>query len=132
MLNIADILKNKDLESPIKTAKSERAELTKQIDDIHHSVLEHNLRKKENWKRYCAWCKKNKLPDTTENQSKFKKTKECIKEQKSLWFLVSHIKTKDLYYIISMMKDSNNRGKSASAWLLSNLSIKKNENNNIK
>lgn len=124
MLNIADILKNKDLESPIKTAKSERTELTKQIDEIHHSPIEYNLRKKENWKRYCAWCKKNKLPDTTENQAKFRKTKECIKEQKSLWFLVSHIKTKDLYYIVSMMKDSNNRGKSASAWLINNVNKK--------
>ena len=52
-----------------------------------------------------------------------------LEEHKSLWFFTSHMPTSHLYFLISEMKDKLNRGTSASAWLIVNLSIKKHESN---
>lgn len=129
MKSLADIIKEK-LDEKQKIEKQERRFLNKQIDDIYHSSQEKILRKKENWRRYCAWCKLNKKAHTPENVKEFKKTArkkmqgKYLEEQKSLWFFTSHMKTQDLYFIISQMKDCLNRGKSASAYIISNTQVK--------
>ena len=46
---------------------------------------------------------------------------------KTIVYFLSHIPTKDLYYVISIMKDKKARGESASAYLLG--SIKSNGTN---
>jgi hypothetical protein len=123
MIEIKDLLLNREQET---LCKSERAELIKQIYEIYTSSHERILRKKENWKRYIAYLKKNRTPHTLESLKTFKKTKEHIKERdvKSLCFFLSHIPTKDLYFTISEMKDYKNRGKSASAYLFGSLKVK--------
>lgn len=125
MLGISEILQNK-IETGEKLEKSERAQITKEIYQIYTSPSERIHRRKENWARYCKWCKANKKPDSTENQKLFKKDKTFIKEQpiKTFVYFISHIETKHLYYIKSEMLDHNNRGKSASAWLLVNTRVK--------
>jgi len=127
MKSLAEIIKEK-LSEKQKIEKQERRFLNKQIDDIHHSPQEKILRRKENWKRYIAWLKEHRTPDSTKAQSEFKKSKKFLREYKSLWYFTSHIKTQDLYYIVSQMKDRMNRGTSASAWLLSNTKNKPVEN----
>lgn len=115
---INEIIKTKEFK---KLEKSERAELIKQIYEIYTSPHERILRRKENWKRYISWLKENKVPHTKEKVLEFKKNKKFIKERnvKSICFFLSHIPTKDLYFIISQMKDKKNRGYSASAYLFS-------------
>jgi len=130
MLNIADIIKNRPVQEPEKIERQERRFLNKQIDDIHHSPQEKILRRKENWKRYVAWLKKNRKKHTNETVIEFKKTAnkkmegKYLQEYKSLWYLTSHIKTKDLYFCLSQMKDNLNRGKSASAYIISSTRVK--------
>ena len=111
-----------ELPNEEKLCKSERAQVIKELYAIYTSPLERILRKKENWKRYCAFCRASKQANTKEAQELFKKGKTYIKEQpiKTIIFFLSHIPTKDLYYIKSQMQDCSNRGKSASAWLFFN------------
>lgn len=124
MIEIKDILLNKEKET---LCKSERAELIKQIYEIYTCPHEKILRKKENWKRYIAYLKSNRTPHTLESLKTFKKTKMYITEKPvtSFCFFLSPIPTKDLYYIISLMKDNKNRGKSASAYLFSSIRVDK-------
>lgn len=124
MFNIS--LFTQDLIPKEKLAKSERAQLIKEIYAIYTSPAERILRKIENWKRFCTFCRVIKKPDTIESRSLFKKGKTIITEQslKSFCYFTSHIPTKDLYYIKSMMNDSKNRGKSGSAWLISQINMK--------
>jgi len=125
MINIADLLKSKQLENK-GIEKSERSQIIKEMYEIYTHPGERVLRRKENWKRYCAWCRENKVSDSKTNQAKFKKEKRFIKEQsiKTFVFFLHHIKTQDLYYVKSRMVDCRNRGQSASAWLLSNTKVK--------
>jgi len=129
MLGISEILQNK-IETGEKLEKSERAQITKEIYQIYTSPSERIHRRKENWKRYVAWLKKNRKKHTNETVIEFKKTAnkkmegKYLQEYKSLWYLTSHIKTKDLYYILSEMKSNLNRGKSASAYIINSTRVK--------
>lgn len=98
-----------------------RSDLLKEIFAIYILPSEKIHRKKANWKRYVSWLKENHLKDNKDLQNQFKKNKRFIKEHKesSMIYFLSHIPTKDLHYITSVMKDFRNRGTSASAWLLS-------------
>ena len=124
--NIQDILKNKQIENP-KLEKSERSQIIKEMYEIYTHPGERILRRKENWRRYCAWFKETKQKEnSTKVQELFKKEKRFIKEQpiKTFVFFLHHIKTQDLYYVKSRMMDCRNRGTSASAWLLANTKVK--------
>jgi hypothetical protein len=120
MQDIKDLILNKEAQA---LCKSERAEMIKQIYDIYTSPHERILRKKENWKRYILYLKSFRFNHTPETIKQFKKTSQYIKEQpvKSLCFFLSHIPTKDLYFIRSEMLDYKNRGKSASAYLFASI-----------
>ena len=56
MFNIGDFL-NKDLIPQEKLARSERAQIIKEMYAIYTHPAERILRKKENWKRYIAFLK---------------------------------------------------------------------------
>ena len=122
-MEIKDYLKDFKIE---KQKTSERAELLKEIFSIYTSKQQEHHRKKANWKRYVQWLKKNRTPESKENQTKFKKVKTkdggFIKTHniKSFCFLLSHLKTKDLYYVLSVGKDMENRNENFSAWIMSN------------
>ena len=118
-MEIGEILKTFKLEN--KKRISERAEIIKDIYTIYTSSVQRVHRKKANWKRYIAWLKQNKIPDSKENQLKFKKSKNFIKEHdiKRFCFLISHLKEKDLYYVLSIAKDMENRNENFGAWIMS-------------
>lgn len=112
-LDIKSILKNRS--ENISNPKSQRAEIISQIYEYY--LLDN---KKQNWKNYIKWLKCNKLKHSKDNMSIFKKTKEYhknipIKSFCSFW--LSHIKTFDLFYILSIAKDKNNRNESFNKWL---------------
>lgn len=103
-----------------KVKKSERADTISKIYDIYTSPTQRLIRKKENWKRYVKWCKMNKQPNSKESQAKFKKSKLYIKEHpvKTICYFISHIPTKDLYFLLSVGKDMENRNQNFSRYLI--------------
>ena len=102
--------------------KSERAQVISEIYDLIVSAQEKKLRKIENWRRYLIWCH-GKNPQNPESIKKFKKNPLFIRELsiRSFCVLISHIQTKDLYYILSIAKDRSARQQSVSAWLISEI-----------
>lgn len=102
--------------------KSERSQIISELYDIY--LKDKTGRKKENWARYVKWCKQNKKPKGSENE--FRKTKLFIKEVpiKSFCYLLSHIPTKDLYYIKSVAYDKLNRNENAGGYIIGSLKIK--------
>jgi len=112
MLSIQDIIKQK-IESLGKKEKSlnERQSLLKELYEVYE--LENKI---ENYCRYLHWLKKNKKPRNNETASEFKKVKleidkKYIKPNTKSYFAIrlSHIPTKDLYYLTSMSRDYCNR-----------------------
>lgn len=83
-------------------------------------------RRIENWKRYIAFLKLNRLPNTAENQKKFKKSKSFIKEltEANFCILFAHCKgddgIRDLYTLLSKAKQA----KVASACILGEIKVK--------
>lgn len=110
MKTISEIIKNK-IESLGKKEKTlnERQSLLKELYEVY--ILEN---KYENYYRYKLWLGKNKR--TPESIKEFKKVKlpiekKYIKPITPAYFAVrlSHIPTKDMYYLTSLKKDLINR-----------------------
>jgi len=116
MLNIKDIISSKITKT---VEKSQRAELIKELYSLYCSPVQNKLRKIENWKRYVKYCKENKL-NLKENVDKFRKNKLFIKilPIKAFCFKTSHIKTQDLWYVLSVARDKNGREQSIAQFLL--------------
>lgn len=116
-----NIFSNYKIEKP--KVRSQRAELIDKIYAIYTSPTQKMFRRKQNWLRYCQWCRDNKLANLKENQAKFKKSKHFIREHniKSFCYFMSVIPTADLYYVVSVAKDMNNRGQNFSSFIMGNL-----------
>ena len=85
------------------------------------------LKKKANWKRYVQYLKDNKLPNTFDNQKKFKKSKFFIRkmtDKQMACFFLAHVKTDDLWYVRSICYDKMNRKESVGAYIMSLISNK--------
>lgn len=122
-MEISEILKNRQIE---KLPRSERADLIGQIYEYYEKSW-----KKNTWINYISWLKTNRIKNTKENRELFKKSKSFFKKEtvKSIAsFRLGHIKTKDLYYILSQAKDMDKRGDNFNKWLF--YSLKANETNN--
>lgn len=115
-MEIQNYLNNYNI--PVKKRTSERAELIKELYTLY--LADKTNRRIANWKKYVAYCKTNKLPKGKESEAKFKKSKEYIKELsiKSFCYLLSHIKTPDLYYNLSVARDKRNRGENVGGWIV--------------
>jgi hypothetical protein len=114
MYEISELLR---IEKP--KHKSERNEIISQIYEFYQNDKQN--RKKENWKRYCKWCRDNKMPKGSEKL--FKKTKLYLKElsSKVIAIKLAHIPTKDLYFMASVCRDKYNRGENIGAFLLGSI-----------
>lgn len=117
MQSIGDILKDFKVE---KKKGSERNDLMKQIYAFYDTEQEVVLTKRANWRKYIAHLKENKLKDSKEEQLKFKKSKLFIrkfsdKSMASFW--LSHVKTPDLFYVLSVSKDKSFRNESVGAYI---------------
>lgn len=88
---------------------SERTYVMKQIYEVY--VADRSGRKKENWKRFCKFCKEKKMGNSVGAQKLFKKSPFFVHEStpRNLAVKLSHIPTNDLYYILSIAKDKLNR-----------------------
>jgi hypothetical protein len=120
LFSIADIVYDiSDIPKEVlPLTKKEIREL--QMREIYNFyVLERPKRKKENWKRYVKWLKENRIPDTKQNQAKFRRQKKFIREisYESLCWLLKHIPTEDLPYFTSTGREFYHSGKNFSGWL---------------
>jgi len=114
MLSIQEIIKQK-IEDLGKKEKhlNQRQSLIKELYEVYE--LENKV---ENYCRYLYWLKKNKKVKNSETVKEFQKEKlpidkKYIKPNTPSYFAIrlSHIKTEDLYYLISMKNDYKNRNK---------------------
>lgn len=103
---------------------NERRVVIREIYEIY--VKDGSGRRKENWKRYCKWCRENKWENSVENQKKFRKTKLFINESpaRNLAVKMAHVPTKDLYYIKSVAQDKLNRGEPIGGFIFGSLKAK--------
>jgi hypothetical protein len=114
-------------------ANNERAS----VIDIMYLIYasERPLRDKENWKRYFAWTKENRVPRSPEMRARFKK--ETLrkrggyideKSKKDFAIFLAPFNGDEglatLYYCSSVMRDMHQMGKNASAWLFSSVAQK--------
>ena len=97
------------------TCRSQRAELFKELYGHYESSY-----KKSTWTEYRKWLGRNKFKHSTARTAEFRKSKEFrkpieIKSFCSYW--LGFLKTEDLYYLISIAKDKENRGENFNKWL---------------
>jgi len=112
MISIQELLQNKIQEiGKEKNPLTQRNSLIKELYEVY--VLENKF---ENYYRYRYWLKQKKKIKNNETVEEFKKEKlaidkKYIKPITSKYFAIrlSHIPTQDLYYLISMKKDSVHR-----------------------
>lgn len=105
-----------------KKFKSERAEIISELYDMYKRD-----NKKQNWLNYVRHLKANRIKDSKETRTKFQSSKMFFKEKsiQSFCFFLSHIPTKDLYYLTSEARDKFNRGESFVKWLFWSIKVKK-------
>ncbi len=106
-----------------KRKEQERDAPFNELYSLYCSQTQRFLRKKENWKRYRLWLMSNRTPHNPENVQKFKRVKSGINHFIEEWgrttfaIKISHIKTPDLYYCLSIARDKENRKEPIGAWL---------------
>jgi hypothetical protein len=110
--------------------RSEREKLLNDLYSLYDTMQEAQLRKMENIRRYKLWLKERRVKNTKENQEAFMRSRSfCRKIPKSrFWYFVSHIPTKDLYYILSVSRGKFHRGESIGAFIFSLVKHEKSNN----
>ena len=123
MISIADTFK---LERP-KLSRSPRTQVVKEIYQLYDTISEKKLRRSANIERYRLWLRQFHMKHSKESYVSFSKTKMFIKPitPASMAFFLSHIKSQDLYYILSVAKDKSNRNESIGAYIQGLSKIKK-------
>lgn len=127
---IADILKEYNKPKEQKGRKEqERDAPFNELYSLYTSVTQKELRRIENWKRYILWLKAHKIKHSKESVQKFRKTKSVSKlyikgasfiselDVRGFAVKISHIKTDQLYYCLSIARDKDHRGEPINAWL---------------
>jgi len=105
-----------------KKGGSKRADVIKDIYSLYTG--DKIGRKKDNWKKYIAHLKSISRPDTPPERDRFRTSKLFIKKYpiNTFCFLISHVKTDDLYLILSTAKDNKARGFNVSGYIASHFS----------
>mgnify|MGYP003425957881 CR=1 FL=1 len=121
MISLQEALQQKrDNIDLIPRQKSQRAELFCELYNYYEKDY-----KRQSWKSYVQWLKQNKFKHSTAKIDEYKKIafpKISVKSFCSYW--LSHIKTEDLWYLISIAKDHDHRGTSFNKWLFFSLKVK--------
>lgn len=101
-----------DLIPPKKTL-NQRQELFAELYNYYEKDY-----KRQAWKGYVAWLKQNRFKHTKLTVEDYKKNafkKITVKSFVSYW--LGFIPTQDLWYLVSIAKDMDNRGQSFNRWL---------------
>lgn len=94
---------------------SQRSELLRQLYEYYEKSY-----KKNTWHDYLSWLREFKKENNKETQDEFRKTKlfhKQIDTRSFCSFWLGHIPTKDLWYLLSLAKDMNNRDQNFNRWL---------------
>lgn len=114
MISLQDALKEKrEALDVIPKARSERASLFGELYEFYEKDY-----KRQTWLSYIKWLKENRFKHNKERVMQYKKVafpKITIKSFCSYW--LCHMKTEDLYYLISIARDHDHRGTSFNRWL---------------
>lgn len=105
-----------------KKKGSERNDLFKQIYTFYDTQQEDKLRRIQNWKRYISYLKENKIKPSNEEAKKFPKNKKFIKKftpRTMAAYYLCHVKTPDLYTVLSVSLSRAHRGESVGAYIVS-------------
>lgn len=122
MISLQEAMAQMNIAQPVipeKRSRSERAELLGQLYTFYQKDY-----KKQTWKTYVTWLKENKKKHSKDMMEVFKKTKSyypIIKEKSFFSYWIGHVPTRDLYYLLSIAKDKDNRRESFNKWLFFNL-----------
>lgn len=95
--------------------RSQRAELFKELYGYYERCY-----KKNTWADYRSWLARNRYKHSQARTEEFKKSKDFRKPIEissfcSYW--LGFLKTEDLYYLISIARDKENRGENFNKWL---------------
>lgn len=120
MQTLQELISQKKSENLFKKEfNSQRAELFSQLYQIYELDF-----KKQTWKNYLKWLKEKRFKHSKEKVQEYKKImykKITVASFCSFW--LSHIPTEDLYYLLSIAKDMQNRNQSFNKWLFYNLKV---------
>lgn len=103
-----------------KKKGSQRNDLMRQIYAFYDTAQEDRLRKIANWRRYVTHLKVNKIKDSNEEKKKFPKNKTFIKKftpRTMAAYYLSHVKTADLWFVLSVAKDKGFRNESVGSYI---------------
>lgn len=116
-LSLKQVIEKYQVEKP---TLSERSQILKEIYEHYERSYKMNV-----WSDYIKWLKANKYKHSKEKISEYDKLKfKKITISSFCSFWLSHIPTKDLYYILSYAKDLENRKQNFNKWLFYNLKAK--------
>lgn len=110
---------------PPKKSLNQRQELFAELYNYYEKDY-----KRQAWKSYVAWLKQNRVKHTklaVENYKKVAFKKITVKSFVSYW--LGFIPTPDLWYLVSIAKDMDNRGQSFNKWLFYSIKIKDDSKN---
>ena len=120
-ISLAEYIAKIKLENPAPF-RSERNELFNQLYAFYEKSWKKNM-----WIDYIAWLKKNHFKHSKEKVLAYKKVAyPKISEKSFCSYWLGHIPTNDLYYLVSIAKDKDNRGENFNRWLFWALKIEKN------
>lgn len=117
MISLAEAIAQKKLEMGTQQMRSERADLLKQLYEFYEKDY-----KIQTWKDYVRWLKNERRKHGKETVAEYRKIaykRISVKSFCSYW--LSHIPTRDLYYLLSIARDKSNRNESFNRWLFHNL-----------
>lgn len=117
------------LQEAIKKYKNEKPKIS-QRSDLLRQIYEYYQKsyKKNTWFNYLKWLKENKKEVSEETQNEFRKTKlyhKQIDTRSFCSFWLGHIPTEDLWYLLSIAKDMDNRNQNFNKWLFWSLRVNK-------
>ncbi len=114
-LSLRETLEARMRELPEPPCRSERAELFKELYGFYERSY-----KKNTWSDYLAWLRRNRFRHSSERVVQYEKDKSYrkiipVSSFCSYWF--GFLKTSDLYYLISVVRDMEHRGMNVNRWL---------------
>lgn len=114
-VSLSDALAKIKAESTPPKFRSERNSIFNEL----YSHYEKSY-KKNTWASYISWLKANRLKHSREQVEKFKKSSAfrkqiTVKSFCSFW--LGWMSTQDLYYLVSIARDKENRGENFNKWL---------------
>lgn len=114
-ISLADALLQKKVELPNVKFRSERNALFFELYGYYERSWKRNT-----WLNYIKWLKQNKFKSSKDKQVEFKKSKFYYPKDSEKTFCsyrLGFMKTNDLYFLISIAKDKENRGENFNQWL---------------